>query len=189
MAVKKPIDTSMLSYFKTKIIDFVDNLISVHNTDIDAHNNLRLNEFTLIDKVTGYEYVNSVSDGQLSYHSKCNGIVVAQMPNKTKYDTGIEFDPTGMIVAAECEDGTYRQITDYVTTVEYEDLSLTVNIEYTENGTTYSTSFTLYFIEYLNDFEYIDNGDGTYTITGWKGTVNGESSTEMIFPNDERVIL
>ena len=33
------------------------------------------------------------------------------------------------------------------------------------------------------------NNDGTATITGWKGTYNGEPSTEMIVPADSRIII
>jgi hypothetical protein len=43
--------------------------------------------------------------------------------------------------------------------------------------------------EILIDFDYIKNNDGTATITGWKGTLNGEPSTELIIPDDERIIL
>ena len=47
-----------------------------------------------------------------------------------------------------------------------------------------------YFIPtYLKDFEYKNNYDGTYTLTAWKGTKNGEPSTELIIPNDRSVIL
>lgn len=41
----------------------------------------------------------------------------------------------------------------------------------------------------LIDFEYTDNGDGTVTLTAWKGTYNGVASTELIIPDDSRIIL
>lgn len=41
----------------------------------------------------------------------------------------------------------------------------------------------------LVDFEYIDNGDGTVTITAWKHTLNGVDSTIMRVPDDARIIL
>ena len=41
----------------------------------------------------------------------------------------------------------------------------------------------------LLDFYTTSNGDGTYTITDWKGTYNGELSTRCIIPSDERIIL
>lgn len=41
----------------------------------------------------------------------------------------------------------------------------------------------------LDDFDYITNDDGTYTITGWKETYLGNDSNIMVFPDDERVII
>ena len=41
----------------------------------------------------------------------------------------------------------------------------------------------------LQDFTYDDNNDGTYTLTGWKETHNGVASTEMIIPNNKKIIL
>jgi hypothetical protein len=43
--------------------------------------------------------------------------------------------------------------------------------------------------EILIDFDYIKNNDGTVIITGWKQTLNGKPSTELIIPDDERIIL
>lgn len=45
------------------------------------------------------------------------------------------------------------------------------------------------FASLLVDFEYIDNGDGTVTLTAWKGTLNGVASTELVIPDDSRIIL
>ena len=39
------------------------------------------------------------------------------------------------------------------------------------------------------DFEGTSNGDGTWTLTAWKGTYNGEASTELVIPDDERIVL
>ena len=41
----------------------------------------------------------------------------------------------------------------------------------------------------LVDFEYTVNSDGTVTITDWLGTTNGASGTEIIIPDDSRIIL
>lgn len=41
----------------------------------------------------------------------------------------------------------------------------------------------------LVDFEYTNNGDGTVTLTAWKGTLNGVASTELVIPDDSRIIL
>ena len=44
------------------------------------------------------------------------------------------------------------------------------------------------FKELLIDFEYKLNG-GKAILTAWKGTLNGEPSTELVIPDDERIIL
>lgn len=41
----------------------------------------------------------------------------------------------------------------------------------------------------LIDFDYIRNSDGTYTITDWKGTYQGQESTECIVPNKKEIRL
>lgn len=41
----------------------------------------------------------------------------------------------------------------------------------------------------LIDFSYYDNGDETYTLTGWKETLYGNSSTELIIPDSNAIIL
>jgi hypothetical protein len=46
-----------------------------------------------------------------------------------------------------------------------------------------------YISNWLMDFEYKKNKDGTYTITGWKGTFGGIPSTICVFPDDPRIIL
>lgn len=41
----------------------------------------------------------------------------------------------------------------------------------------------------LIDFTYTTNTDNTYTLTGWKGTTNGVSGTEIIIPDADNIIL
>ena len=41
----------------------------------------------------------------------------------------------------------------------------------------------------LLDFEYTNNGDETYTIVDWKGTLNGQPSTDLRVPDDNRIIV
>ena len=45
------------------------------------------------------------------------------------------------------------------------------------------------FAALLVDFNYTNNNDGTVTLTAWKGTLNGASSTELVIPDDSRIIL
>ena len=41
----------------------------------------------------------------------------------------------------------------------------------------------------LKDFEYESDGSGSYTLTGWKGTLNGIPSTELVIPDNKNIIL
>ena len=45
------------------------------------------------------------------------------------------------------------------------------------------------FYDSLIDFEYTKNNDGTVTLTAWKGTLNGIPSTELVIPDNNRIIL
>ena len=45
------------------------------------------------------------------------------------------------------------------------------------------------FAKSLSDFEYVANEDRTYTLTGWKETLNGVSSTRLVIPDDNRIKL
>lgn len=46
-----------------------------------------------------------------------------------------------------------------------------------------------YISDWLVDFEYKKNKDGTFTITKWKGTYAGSKSTICMFPDDPRIII
>ena len=57
------------------------------------------------------------------------------------------------------------------------------------SGTVYDILFIISLSKLLRDFEYIDNGNKTATITGWNETLDGVASTELIIPDDPRIIL
>jgi hypothetical protein len=58
-------------------------------------------------------------------------------------------------------------------------------------GADYTISFgvAMDLEDLLIDFEYTLNDDGTATLTAWKGTLNGVASTELVIPDDDRIIL
>ena len=119
---------------------------------------------------------------------ECTAISVTTQPKLT-YNEGEEFDPTGMIVTASYSDGTKKEVTNYNYSVE----DTIVTITYVEGTKTYTTTLEINFSvdveSLLTDFTYTDNSDGTYTITGWNQTLNGESSTEFIVPDSDKIIL
>lgn len=143
----------------------------------------------MIDNETGYEYAVELKDGEfISYCvHEYDDIIVSTPPNKIEYTAGEKFDPTGMVVSLIDTDGSVIEVKDYTCT-DYINTD-TVNISYTINNIEYNTSINITLNpinpdELLMDFEYIANDDGTYTITAWKNTLNGEPSTECIVPDN-----
>ena len=148
-----------------------------------------------IDQVNGYKYVACMRDGNFVTYCAIKNIEVTSMPSKTEYFTGDYFDPTGMVVSAVAYDGTTKEIIDYTFTESYlTNETTSVKISYIEAGLIYTTNVPVTVNEFdpsviLVDFEYIANNDEIYTLTGWKGTYNGEASTEMIIPNNGLIIV
>ena len=139
------------------------------------------------DRVNGCNYVVEFVNGQLVSSCCCRAISVSTLPNKTTYSEGESLDTSGMIVVAICEDGSVKTINDYSVNVESGSGTKTVSVIYTECGKTHTDTFTITVTsleEKLIDFEYTAEDDGTYTITGWKGTLNGVESTECIIPDN-----
>lgn len=151
---------------------------------------------TLIDEVNAYEYRVVMRDGMLTSFVRASKIEITTMPIKTEYIEG-EFstiDLTGMVVSIIRQDGSKEEITNYTHTESVTDNTITVKIEYVEFGESFATTFNLSITPFdpevrLVDFEYVAKEDGTYTLTGWKGTLNGAASTEMVVPNSNLVVL
>lgn len=119
-----------------------------------------------------------------------NSISIETQPTKTVYTEGEVFDPTGMVVVANMDNGETRVIDGYT----YSNNQLiygTESIDITYLGRTTVVSITVLELisKVLVDFEYTDDNAGTITLTGWKETLNGEPSTEMIIPDDSRITL
>lgn len=107
-------------------------------------------------------------------------IAVTVMPNQMSYLENESFDTTGMVVMGTDKKGNTYEITEYMCTKQ----GNIVTISYGKLNTTIEIT-----IVNLNDFEYTDNGNGTYTLTGWKGTLNGETSTKLVIPDSKAVVL
>lgn len=41
----------------------------------------------------------------------------------------------------------------------------------------------------FNGYTRVEGDKETYVITGWKGTLNGEPSTELVIPDNENILL
>lgn len=152
--------------------------------------------FILKDQFNGHEYVISMQNGSLVSRHTAASIELVQMPTTVEYYEHGYFDPTGMEIYAVLPDGNKVDVTDKIT---FDSNSLTIDItsicvSYREGNNVYSINIPVTVKEFdaavvLQDFEYTDNEDGTYTLTGWKDTYNGESSTELIVPNYSCIIV
>lgn len=167
-------------------------VVQINNEGVAQPQELLFDVITMIDRISGCKCYVYVEDGKLTSSLAVTGIEVASMPTNTTYMEGQAFDPTGMVVNAILADGSTSEIADYtygnVTGSEFV-------ISYIDvSGAIVSTTINLTVTEFdptveLIDFEYDANDDGTYTITGWKQTLNGEQSTEMILPNNSLIII
>jgi hypothetical protein len=154
------------------------------------------NYIILKDIANNCEYVIKMQNGNLISVCKTSSIAVTSLPTKKSYLDGESFDTAGMVVTATCQDGTTKIVNNYTYT-EYVLNCRDVVIFYEDAGTTYTTTISAnnFIITpfdpavHLIDFNYTENDDGTYTITSWKQTLNGESSTEMIIPNSGLIRL
>ena len=145
----------------------------------------------LTDEINGYNYIVSMRDGNLVSYCEASSISITTMPTKTKYLDGETFNPTGMVVTATCKDGSTREVNGftYDSTVNSTNVNSFI-ITYKEGNNTFTTTISLGFYDFsLIDFEYTTNEDGTYTLTSWKGTYNGEPSTRIVVPNSELIIV
>ena len=142
------------------------------------------------DEVDGYTYFVTTKNGNLVSYIQTQSIAVTKMPSKTVYADHEEFNPDGMVVTATGVDGSTREITNYTYDVVTSLNRNSFTISYTELGITHTASISLTLHDFsLIDFDYTANEDGTYTLTAWKGTYNGESSTRIIVPDSELIII
>lgn len=147
----------------------------------------------LKDKNTNICYYLCIEDGKLVTSGiDCLGIIISTLPNKTNYTDQDSFDPTGMIVHRINVDNSLTEITDYTYSTQ---ITTPFIITYTDKlNVVHTASIDLTITKWtpeavLQDFEWTDEGNGTYSLHDWKGTTNGVASTEVNIPNEDYIIL
>ena len=78
----------------------------------------------------GTIYFKNDSSYMMALGSKVEKIEITKQPDKTNYDAGDVFDPTGMEVTAYLANGKSRDVTDYVSYARYVDSEGGSSIEY-----------------------------------------------------------
>ena len=120
---------------------------------------------------------------------------ITTKPTKVSYTDAESFNPSGMVVTASYNDGTTKAVTGYTYPTGLLAVGTTsVTITYKESGSTFTATVAITVVaafdtNILKDFTYVANSDGTYTITGWKGTKNGVASTECVVPDSPYIIV
>lgn len=184
---------------KIKLINYIDILYKKTHNEINkikaSFDKIKEAQDGLLlkDRATGFDYEIFIDNGELKVRMIPAEIEIVTLPNKLNYDEMEYVDLSGLTLKVSYPDGSNEIIND-VSEIEcnqeqiFEDNILIVSylgfefmIEITINP--FDPVATLI------DFDYTDNGDGTYTIISWKGTYQGQESTEIIIPNSRRIIL
>lgn len=180
---------------KEKLITKKDIDIILNSTDILVSN------IYMPDQVNGKTYVVQMRNGTLVSMCVPTATITTNPTKMTYYDGdgAGAIDTTGMVLTLTYEDGTTKEITEgFIVSIKDNNLSFNnslVTIEYRdENNIISSVSFNVTVVEFdpttaLMDFNYADNGNGTYTLTSWKETHNDISSTELIVPDNNKIIV
>ena len=166
---------------------------------VDEHSISVIDGFTMRDQTTNYKYLMQLRDGVLTSILLPSSISV-DSSSLTNLNDGDVIEANNLVINATYPDGTTSALSDSdkkniictpkelttdvkQITVKYKvgDYELTQTIDVTVSAFDPAVK--------LQDFNYTDNGDGTYTLTGWKETHNGVASTEMIIPNNKKIIL
>lgn len=109
----------------------------------------------------------------------------------THYLEGTQINLNNLVVMGTYEDGAVVEITEYTvtqSTIDSETIEVTISCAGISNSYNVAIFRTLDSNLFI-DFVYTDNGDGMYTITDWKGTLNGQPSTEVVVPNNRQIVV
>ena len=125
-------------------------------------------------------------------------ISVVKYPDKTSYYEGDYFEPDGIELELTFDDGSTQIVSDVndiiISSIPLKITDTSATFKYSYYGAYYYITVPITVSEFnkefsLIDFNFIDNGNDTYTLTEWKGTLNGIPSTELVIPNNSKIIL
>ena len=109
-------------------------------------------------------------------------ISVVKYPDKTSYYEGDYFEPDGIELELTFDDGSTQIVSDIndiiISSIPLKVTDTSATFKYSYYGAYYYITIPITVNEFnkeftLIDFNFIDNGNDTYTLTEWKGTLNG----------------
>lgn len=143
--------------------------------DVDIDLNIPINApkdyIALRDHTNGYTYLVGMVNGTLVSTLEISELEIASYPNTMAYTAGDELDLTGLVVNAVRYDGSKSeniQVTHNAPSPLSTDVT-SVTLSYNEFGKIYTVELPITVAAFteeaiLVDYEYTDNGDGTYNI-------------------------
>lgn len=186
----------------TDKINFIESALldEIHLRDSEVRSEIyKPKDYVVLkDQVSGFNYTIQMIDGVFNI-GKAITDVKAKVA-RTLYD-GDALRPCDFTYEVTYSDGSieiiqpdnvefHKDVTIYteIVTVNH----VTVDITYSKFDKTFYSNVHVDAKEFiaakmLIDFEYVDNGDGTYTITDWKGTYQGKESKRMIIPDNSHI--
>ena len=124
--------------------------IEIHNVNTTAHIDIRMmmtdvKDYILLrDSKTGEIHKLVMENGHLIIDSaiiKCTGINITTAPIKTSYNVGDLFDPSGMVVSASYDDGTTKEVNNYIySTASLVTGDTSITIIYIEDGSLFTNN-------------------------------------------------
>lgn len=169
-----------------KELQIIDTKVNANSTNLVQNKAIvdyTINGLIMKDQKSGYRYIIQIIDGTIVSSGYCTAIRISD--NYVEKDSYVEGELIeDMVIEGICEDGSIKIIENFTCIAKDNYLQITCE----EAGNIYKKSYyvgnKIIDIETaLIDFDYIVEEDGTYTLTDWKGTYNGETSTRCIIPN------
>ena len=139
-----------------------------------------------------------IEQGKIYRLTKADGTIIYGIPDEINTKTIYEHSKAegwvevGKMVEVAAELENYTVPTEVFTLVGS---NQPIEITYKEFGRTYTAEpLFVNVAEFdpavvLIDFQYTARADGTYLLTGWNQTKNGEPSTELIIPDNTLIVL
>ena len=177
---------------------YSSNGVSLYNCEWEEYGkSVRINsyaDYIVININSGYAQGTWYNGNIVEQEIWLDYIEITNKPNKTSYIEGQEFDKTGMIVTATYNDGSTKEITNYII-IDGKNLQegkTTVIISYTEDGikrtTTQAITVNKELVINIKEFEQ-EVEEGTTYLTGINPNTTIGEFKENIITNGSIIII
>lgn len=153
------------------------------------------NYIIMQDEKTDYLYAVSIENGSFTSEMLCSYIMYSDDVHTLM--VGTVLDSVEFLIYKVYADKSMSLIDPAKATFEprvITDDTTGVTVKYNDYGYEHTTRIPVKVIPFdpetmLIDFTYTANNDGTYTLTGWKETLNGVASTDIVIPYNDLILV